>query len=610
MRKARVVFLSSDKQRVIDTLHELEIIDFRRSELDLSEDQPLEHADELSELIVRFEGAIKLLPKSNVTEEKKLPLGSLLKTAKSMKVIDEIFALDEERKALKDEQLLLKEAHSIAGSFSCLDVDFSKLKSGALDFVGFETDSSTLAKIEDLLISRKIASKAESCKVKDRVFVLIAYQKNYDVRDIVKKLQVRELDMKSKYLDGKPAEVTKKTGRELEKNSKSLLDTEKKLVEMGKKEYSRLINILAMLRIELDRSNASSMFKKTEKTCILEGWVRAKRMEEFHSAITKVTKGACQIEDVKDEEIAPTMMNRPNALKPFDYMMEFFSVPRSDEIDPTWIFIISFPIFYGFMVSDVGYGIMSFILSAWVVRVTKPNGLVWNAGKIWRIGAVSAVVFGVITNQYFGLALNNYFLPFTGFDWIKNVAFFALVSVIFGLSQVVLGLTFGFINSLRHHERKLAFSKITAIFMLLFGTVFVAGAFFHAVSGTLTEETGIIALAALISTAVLMGIEAVEVTTLMTHPLSYLRLMGFGLASVILAALIDKAFTPTLHNGIIMFVIYIILFFILHTLNMILSIFEGIVQAIRLNFVEFYTKFYKGRGTKFRPFGYKKMLNE
>ena len=64
--------------------------------------------------------------------------------------------------------------------------------------------------------------------------------------------------------------------------------------------------------------------------------------------------------------------------------MEFFSVPRSDEIDPTWIFIISFPIFYGLMISDVGYGIASFILSQIIIMKTDPDGLMCNAAKIWQ----------------------------------------------------------------------------------------------------------------------------------------------------------------------------------------------------------------------------------
>lgn len=112
----------------------------------------------------------------------------------------------------------------------------------------------------------------------------------------------------------------------------------------------------------------------------------------------------------------------------------------------------------------------------------------------------------------------------------------------------------------------------------------------------------------LLATIVLAGIEATEISNLITHSLSYSRIMGFGLGSIILASLIDQAFTPHLGpgiGGVLTFLAFGAIFLILHVLNMIVSIFEGIVQGARLNFVEFFSKFYKGGGTKYRPFAYK-----
>ena len=109
----------------------------------------------------------------------------------------------------------------------------------------------------------------------------------------------------------------------------------------------------------------------------------------------------------------------------------------------------------------------------------------------------------------------------------------------------------------------------------------------------------------------LSGTEAAEITNLITHPLSYSRIMGFGLASIIIAMLIDKAFTPHLEQRIrVMFVASLAIFLVLHIMNMIVSMFEGIIQAARLNFVEFFSKFYKGGGTKYRPFAYSRVYTE
>ncbi len=66
-------------------------------------------------------------------------------------------------------------------------------------------------------------------------------------------------------------------------------------------------------------------------------------MGNLRSFLHRATGNRFVLEELKTEELAPTLVNRPGFLKPFDYLMEFFSLPRSDEIDPTWIFIISFP---------------------------------------------------------------------------------------------------------------------------------------------------------------------------------------------------------------------------------------------------------------------------
>jgi V/A-type H+-transporting ATPase subunit I len=333
-------------------------------------------------------------------------------------------------------------------------------------------------------------------------------------------------------------------------------------------------------------------------------------MDQLNHAISGASKGGYYIEHLATDELAPTLMNRPKMLQPFDYMVNFISVPRSDEIDPAIPFMISFPIFYGLMVSDVGYGVLSFLFAWYIITITDPEGLVSNTAKIWRLSAISAIFFGFISNQYFGLALNQYFTSFVGFDWFRSIPMLLAVSIIFGLVQVVAGLIIGFLNKYKHN-RKIAFGRLTSAVLVVTGAIAIAGGVFHASSNsTLIYASAGIAIAMLIATLALSGEEAGEVTNLISHPLSYARLMGFGLASVVLAFLIDKAFTPTLSGGIPWFIISLVLFMVLHFLNMIVSMFEGAVQGARLNFIEFFTKFYAGGGIKFKPFASKRVYTK
>ena len=372
-----------------------------------------------------------------------------------------------------------------------------------------------------------------------------------------------------------------------------------------------------MLDVEVARAGASSMFKRTDKSLVVEGWVPSKKVDELRGALKSATKGKYNLEMLKSKELAPTLINRPKLMKPFEYLVEFFSVPRSDEVDPTFIFVVFFPIFYGLMISDAGYGIASLLFASWITTRTDPNGLMYNVAKIWQICAVSAIFFGVISNQYFGLQLNQYFIGNYGFhwislisfDWTADVALITVVTVFFGLAQVTIGLVLGIVNNYWRRRYKLAVSKFTSMTAIWFGVLAIVGALFNIVYLPVLTSAAV-AVASLIVTVALSGEEAIEIVNLISHPLSYVRIMGFGLASVILALLIDKAFTPNPSQGIVVFILYAVLFIALHIMNMILSMFEGILQGVRLNFIEFFSKFYIGGGEHFKPFHYERRYTE
>ena len=379
-----------------------------------------------------------------------------------------------------------------------------------------------------------------------------------------------------------------------------------RLDEISAKSYLEVSSMIEMLSVEADRADVSANFKKTDSTFIIEGWVLKKRLGVLREDLSRVARGRFILDALETGELAPTLVRRPEFLKPFDFIVNFVNVQRSDEIDPTWVFIFTFPIFYGLMVSDVGYGLMSLLLSTVVARITNPDGLVCNTAKIWQMCSVFIIIFGFLTNQYFGLQLNQYFTTFQGLDWLKNLTTILAIGILMGITQVTLGLAFGFVNQYRRGHVKVAISKVSSAVFLIAGAVAIAGTFFGLFGYGVTVAAAAASIAGALATVVFGGTDAVELTSLISNPLSYARLMGFGLASVMIALLIDIVFTPSLSSGILVFSVTAVIFILLHFMNMILGIFEGSVQAVRLNFVEFFSKFYEGGGVKFSPFGYKR----
>ncbi len=618
MKKIRIISITQNREKLIQNLHKQGILEIKKSEISIEDDSVSQFENQISDSLIKVSGALqiledkikdlKIIPQKNQDKIKHINLKNLLNSVIELKSIDNVYELKQQQNSINEDLAKLEKAENTANMFKEININFSNLNNSILKFNAFLCDYKTSLLFEQHL--KKIKNQGIITKKvsKDLFLLFIFYHKNNElqVNEILKTIKIKEIDLKQIYLDGTPKQILKTVSLKKHLNQIQLLKFDNDFKKIILDQYLRYTSIKEMLQIELQRSTISSNFKKTQKTIIIEGWVPSKKFNEFNISLNKITNNEIVIEEIKTTELAPTLLNRPGILGSFDYIMEFLSVPRSDEIDPTWIFIFSFLIFYGIMVSDVGYGVLSLLFAIGITKITDREGLVYNVAKIWQISALSAIVFGFLSNQYFGFSLNNYFINYQAFSWIKDMQFLILLTVFFGVAQVIIGLMFSFINNYNKHNISLAISKITSILTIIFGILAIAGGLFYLLNSFQTMIWSILAIISLIITGVLSGIEATELTNLITHPLSYARLFGFGLASIIIAMLIDQAFTPTLSLGIPMFIIFSIIFILLHFLNMIMTIFEGLVQGVRLNYVEFFSKFYTGGGSKFKPFSYKR----
>jgi len=627
MQKIRIIALKNRKHELIRELHRKGVLDIRRSALPAQDDDAVE-VPAVSELLVRYRSAEAILRKhldkklrvvvEKHLDEKKVRAhaashrqidGELLVTrARSLKAVGETFSLEERRNAIENELNAIGEARELASRFTGTGIDFSKLKSGVLSFRAFSIAKSASAKVDAALAKLKGDHEIIHRRTKDERILFIAYRKGSAdaLEGIAGMGGVYEIDIDNARLDGKAEDVLARLDGQQRKLAEERAGIVRRLDSLASKSYLEISSLIEMLSVEAERAGISASFKKTDSTFIIEGWMVKGRLGQLRDDLNKVARGRFMLDELETEELAPTLVRRPEFLKPFDFLVSFVNLPRSDEIDPTWIFIITFPIFYGLMISDVGYGIMALLLSTLVTKITNPDDLVCNTAKIWQMCSIFIILFGFLSNQYFGLQLNQYFTSFQGFDWLKNLTTILAVGILMGITQVTLGLAFGFVNQYRKGHIKHAISKITSAVFLVAGSIAVAGTFFGFFGYTVTVVAAAASIAGALATAVLSGTDAVEITSLISNPLSYARLMGFGLASVMIALLIDIVFTPSLSSGILVFSLTAVIFILLHFMNMILGIFEGSVQAVRLNFVEFFSKFYEGGGVKFSPFGYKR----
>jgi V/A-type H+-transporting ATPase subunit I len=279
------------------------------------------------------------------------------------------------------------------------------------------------------------------------------------------------------------------------------------------------------------------------------------------------------------------------------------------------------------MLGDVGYGLFILLVCLWVIRrvergkrnltimpkplrkfammIVRPSQMVKLAKAIIP-GAIIAIILGVMFNLYFGFHLPYHpVLDPVGTFGLKKLLLF---SGYLGLAMVSFGFILGILNTLREGQKRHAIGKVG---WLLFGwgIVLIGLALLHHNHiNPVRHPQGVLYFGIVFAGIGLMfygeGVRAVmELPSIISHILSYTRIVGILLASVILASVIDFIFIRTLHHTLPYIILGILILFIGHIFNIILGVFEPGIQGARLLYVEFFSKFYHGNGRPFKPFG-------
>jgi V/A-type H+-transporting ATPase subunit I len=237
-------------------------------------------------------------------------------------------------------------------------------------------------------------------------------------------------------------------------------------------------------------------------------------------------------------------------------------------------------------------------------------------------GTIIAIILGLTFNLYFGFHLNEYlfhYLSKVGIHLPPSGAFLdpiaasglrklLLISGYIGIGMVSFGLILGILNAAREGQKRQVIGKVG---WLVFGWGIVLtglALLHHEHINPIRHTQGVVYFALVFGGIGLMfygeGVRAVmELPSIISHILSYTRIVGILLASVILADVIDFIFTRSLHHALPVVILGILIFFIGHIFNIILGVFEPGIQGARLLYVEFFSKFYHGNGRPFRPFG-------
>jgi len=276
-----MLFSDRVKDKVIAYLHENGFIEIRKSKLSLNDDMPSTELNELSELLLRVNGAIEIInehiekrrkAKQEMRILKRLERNELIRKLKHFKPVERLFELNNIVKESEKEIESLEHAKYIAYKFMGIAIDFSKLKSDYISYKAYivakkyaDDFEVSLNKINNLYIIKKDIGK-------NNTLFFIAYEKGLNIDEVIKGIALEELDLSSRYLDSKPEHVVEKCNKEISKLKEEMSKATDEIKEM-KKYMNELLAYREMLEIEIERESIKSNFKKTDYTCLIEGWI-------------------------------------------------------------------------------------------------------------------------------------------------------------------------------------------------------------------------------------------------------------------------------------------------------------------------------------------------
>src|SRR5262249_47259602 len=131
--------------------------------------------------------------------------------------------------------------------------------------------------------------------------------------------------------------------------------------------YTPIEQIEEALSIEAKKLEAYNRFGSGTTSFALEGWVPRRERPALDARLAEVSHGRAHVYTVATKDRAPTPMDNPPGVRWYEFFIRFYALPQADEWDPTWIFALAFPFFFGVMLGDVGYAAIILAVSLWMI---------------------------------------------------------------------------------------------------------------------------------------------------------------------------------------------------------------------------------------------------
>ena len=466
--------------------------------------------------------------------------------------------------------------------------------------------------------------------INGNTWVIVLTVKGYEesTRKLLEAVYFKEFSLKeiaSQLKGADPLTLVNKRIANHQRAIKGLAKAAKDMLREQRSEYELLYSQLYTMQRVYDvckgRGEVSGMF-------VLSGWIPADTLASIRKTVEdEAPMTTVMVEETKDISYSgiriPTLLQNNPIFRAFQDIVSMYSLPSYGEIDPSPIVAISFILFFGFMFGDIGHGLMIFLGAMYMVK----RGIMKRSfGQVIKSAAVSSMVFGVLYGSIFGM---ENIIPALWLSPMHDTNKLLVIAICLGVFMISLGLVLNMIKQYRARDfGRLLFDGQGMAGLMLYWTMAALAAIY--MTGTKIPELaadimwggiGVMMLLMIFrdvlaryllhqkgegESAVLNIFEIMHhLMSFVSNTASFVRLAAFALNHVGLsmAVIMLSEMVHSLPGGIVMKGIILIIG------NVVIVCLEGLIvfiQTLRLEYYEFFGKFYKGGGSEFKPVGWKK----
>jgi len=660
----------------VEALYELQLLHVHdhvegRDGLELG--KPLPGASEVSETLIRLRAMIATLGIAGKTLERPLPVSTVMRELETRfdHLESQIETLGENRNRLRNESRNIEQRLAALEPFISLGLDLSLYNPyESVDVMVGSVAGDVFKALERTDLRYELFRPKDPSK--SGLFVLFVDTDQSDrARALLGEMNFQALPLFEG--EGDPREMRVQLKEGLAKVESSLKEVELDIDKIRKVHGDSLLAAEEHLSIQVEKVESPLRSGATPNVLFTEGWVPSRRLSELELGLSKAVGDAFHIEVLTDEDVrghshavaadggdpdgtegedeehadpiaeTPVLLRNPQAVKVHEDLIDLVSKPRYDEIDPALFMFVTFPIMFGMMVGDIGYGV-AFMLVGWMLLAMEgPRGF---AGKRWKgigifvgeqrtrmikmimlSGFVTAVwgflygeafgfelygTHGIMTDKSLFIASIDLWLPISR---LEEASFLLVLCIYIGVLHLLLGLALGFINERGSHGLGHAFFAKGSWFFIVIGGFVFFEIYLTAEDPDLGAPVMVGSIVALFLGIVFLLIGegmggVLELPGILSNILSYTRLFAIGLSSLGIALAFNSIVALLWDAGVGGMVGGAVIFFLGHLVNLFLALLAPSLHALRLHYVEWMTKFFKGGGVPYAPFGRKRVYTE